>query len=63
MSTRIDTDDLTEIRSVIASVTDPEIPVLTIDDLGILRDVSIEEGRVVGHHHPHLFGLPGDGCD
>ncbi|HEX2369343.1 MAG TPA: iron-sulfur cluster assembly protein, partial [Acidimicrobiia bacterium] len=38
---------MTEIRSVIASVTDPEIPVLTIDDLGILRDVSIEEGRVV----------------
>ncbi len=27
VSTRIDTDDLTEIRSVIASVTDPEIPV------------------------------------
>ena len=47
VSTTIGTDDLTEIRSVIASVTDPEIPVLTIDDLGILRDVSIEEGRVV----------------
>ena len=58
MSTRIDTDDLTEIRSVIASVTDPEIPVLTIDDLGILRDVSIEEGRVSVTITPTYSGCP-----
>ena len=58
VSTTIDTDDLTEIRSVIASVTDPEIPVLTIDDLGILRDVSIEEGRVVVTITPTYSGCP-----
>ena len=58
VSTTIGTDDLTEIRSVIASVTDPEIPVLTIDDLGILRDVSIEEGRVVATITPTYSGCP-----
>ena len=58
VSTTIGTDDLTEIRSVIASVTDPEIPVLTIDDLGILRDVSIEEGRVVATITPTYSGAP-----
>ena len=43
---------------MIASVTDPEIPVLTIDDLGILRDVSIDEGRVVVTITPTYSGCP-----
>ncbi|WP_417509250.1 1,2-phenylacetyl-CoA epoxidase subunit PaaD [Microbacterium sp.] len=30
---------------VAASVTDPEIPVLTIEDLGVLRDVAVTETR------------------
>ncbi|MGA7808356.1 MAG: phenylacetate-CoA oxygenase subunit PaaJ, partial [Bradyrhizobium sp.] len=29
-----------------ASVVDPEIPVLTIADLGVLRDVALRDGRV-----------------
>ncbi|MDB5631069.1 MAG: paaJ, partial [Tardiphaga sp.] len=29
-----------------ASVVDPEIPVLTIADLGVLRDVTVHDGRV-----------------
>jgi ring-1,2-phenylacetyl-CoA epoxidase subunit PaaD len=58
VSTTAATDDLSAIRSVIASVTDPEIPVLTIDDLGILRDVSIEEGRVVATITPTYSGCP-----
>src|ERR1700726_3822424 len=29
-----------------ASVVDPEIPVLTIADLGVLRDVTVDDGRV-----------------
>lgn len=29
------------------NVPDPEIPVLTIDDLGIIRDVSVDEGVTV----------------
>lgn len=35
---------LTDIREVIGQVPDPEIPVLTIADLGILRDVRLDAG-------------------
>ena len=46
------------------SVPDPEIPVLTIDDLGILRDVAVDDdGTVTVDHHPDLLRLPGDGRD
>jgi ring-1,2-phenylacetyl-CoA epoxidase subunit PaaD len=37
---------LTDIRSAVASVVDPEIPVLTIEDLGILR--AVETGATGG---------------
>ena len=33
-----------DVRTVVAAVADPEIPVLTIDDLGMLRDVRVGEG-------------------
>ena len=36
-----------DVRAVVAAVVDPEIPVLTIDDLGILRSVEEDSGRVV----------------
>ena len=29
-----------------AQVVDPEIPVLTIADLGVLREVAVNDGRV-----------------
>ncbi len=31
-------------RDVAATVLDPEVPVLTIEDLGILRDVTEDDG-------------------
>ncbi|MBO0890124.1 MAG: phenylacetate-CoA oxygenase subunit PaaJ [Acidothermales bacterium] len=34
-------------RDVAARVTDPELPVLTVDDLGVLRDVAVDAGGVV----------------
>lgn len=34
-------------REVVAAVLDPELPVLTIEDLGILRDVSVDPDGVV----------------
>lgn len=37
---------------------DPEIPVLSIDDLGILRDVALEDGRVVVTITPTYSGCP-----
>ena len=35
--------DATALRAAIAAVPDPEVPVITIEDLGILRDVVADE--------------------
>ncbi|MGI9666360.1 MAG: 1,2-phenylacetyl-CoA epoxidase subunit PaaD [Acidimicrobiia bacterium] len=40
-------DRVEEIRTSLDAVTDPEIPVLSIADIGILRDVAIDEGGTV----------------
>jgi ring-1,2-phenylacetyl-CoA epoxidase subunit PaaD len=48
----------TDLRSVVASVVDPEIPVLTIDDLGILRSVETEGRRVIVTITPTYSGCP-----
>ncbi len=34
-------------RAIAAEVPDPEVPVLTIDDLGVLRDVEVDAGGTV----------------
>jgi ring-1,2-phenylacetyl-CoA epoxidase subunit PaaD len=47
-----------DVRQALAAVTDPEIPVLTIDDLGVLRDVQVEGGRVVVTVTPTYSGCP-----
>ncbi len=36
-----------EVLNILESVTDPEIPVLTISDMGIVRDVKVGEGEEV----------------
>ena len=46
------------LREVLAQVMDPEIPVLTIEDLGVLRDVQLEGGRVVVTVTPTYSGCP-----
>ena len=43
---------------VAASVLDPEVPVLTIEDLGVLRDVAVDEGRVTVTITPTYSGCP-----
>jgi ring-1,2-phenylacetyl-CoA epoxidase subunit PaaD len=46
-------------REVAASVTDPEMPMLTLDDLGVLRDVELTQGgRVVVTITPTYSGCP-----
>lgn len=49
---------LTDLHSVVASVVDPEIPVLTIDDLGILRSVEVDGDHVVVTITPTYSGCP-----
>jgi ring-1,2-phenylacetyl-CoA epoxidase subunit PaaD len=41
-----------------AQVVDPEIPVLTIADLGVLRDVSIVDGHIEVAITPTYSGCP-----
>lgn len=43
---------------ILGSVTDPEIPVLTIADLGIIRDVQIRDEEVVIVITPTYSGCP-----
>ena len=43
--------------------TDPEIPVITIEDLGILRDVAGRGRPRRRHDHADLLRLPGDAGD
>lgn len=46
------------VRTAVEGVPDPELPVLTIADLGILRGVSVEDGRVVVTITPTYSGCP-----
>jgi len=48
----------TDPHAALAEVTDPEIPVLTIEDLGVLRDVVVEGERVVVTVTPTYSGCP-----
>jgi ring-1,2-phenylacetyl-CoA epoxidase subunit PaaD len=41
-----------------ASVVDPEIPVLTIADLGVLREITLNDGRVEVAITPTYSGCP-----
>lgn len=43
---------------IAATVCDPEVPVLTIEDLGILRDVAVDNGRVTVTITPTYSGCP-----
>jgi ring-1,2-phenylacetyl-CoA epoxidase subunit PaaD len=44
--------------AVAATVTDPELPMLTLADLGVLREVSEVDGRVVVSITPTYTGCP-----
>jgi ring-1,2-phenylacetyl-CoA epoxidase subunit PaaD len=47
------------VRDLVASVADPELPFLTIEELGILRDVTVDEaGRVTVTITPTYSGCP-----
>ncbi|MEV5750222.1 1,2-phenylacetyl-CoA epoxidase subunit PaaD [Actinoallomurus sp. NPDC052308] len=48
----------TDARAVAETVTDPELPMLTLADLGVLRDVAEEDGRVVVTITPTYSGCP-----
>jgi ring-1,2-phenylacetyl-CoA epoxidase subunit PaaD len=45
-------------RAVAAAVIDPEIPVLTLEDLGVLRGVTREAGEIIVDVTPTYTGCP-----
>src|SRR5271165_4495420 len=45
-------------RAIAGAVPDPELPVVTVADLGILRDVTAEDGRLVVTITPTYSGCP-----
>ncbi|HWL84812.1 MAG TPA: 1,2-phenylacetyl-CoA epoxidase subunit PaaD, partial [Polyangiaceae bacterium] len=47
-----------EVRRVAGAVVDPEIPVLSIADLGVLRDVTVEDGCIEVAITPTYSGCP-----
>jgi ring-1,2-phenylacetyl-CoA epoxidase subunit PaaD len=50
--------DLERARATAAAVVDPEIPVLTIADLGILRRVTEAGGEIIAEVSPTYLGCP-----
>lgn len=45
-------------REAVARVVDPELPMLTLEDLGVLRDVTVEDDTVVVTLTPTYSGCP-----
>jgi ring-1,2-phenylacetyl-CoA epoxidase subunit PaaD len=56
--TTLDNVMLAKARRVAQSVPDPELPMLTLADLGILREVTVADGRVVVSLTPTYAGCP-----
>ena len=50
--------EIKKIREILEQVTDPEIPVLTIDDLGIIRHVMINGDEIEVVITPTYTGCP-----
>jgi len=46
------------IRAALAGVPDPELPVVTIDELGILGAVDVAPGRIRVELHPTFVACP-----
>ena len=47
-----------KIWSILETVMDPEVPVLTVTDLGIIRDVKINDGEIEVVITPTYTGCP-----
>jgi ring-1,2-phenylacetyl-CoA epoxidase subunit PaaD len=47
-----------QVWEALAEIPDPEIPVISLVDLGIVRDVEVEDGRVRIEFTPTFLGCP-----
>jgi len=47
-----------DIWAALAEIPDPEIPVVSLVDLGVVRNVALEDGRVRVDFTPTFLGCP-----
>ena len=47
-----------QVWDALAEVPDPEIPVISLVDLGVVRDIDVSEGRVRVAFTPTFLGCP-----
>jgi ring-1,2-phenylacetyl-CoA epoxidase subunit PaaD len=47
-----------QVWAALAEVPDPEIPVISVVDLGVVRDVLVEDGRARVEFTPTFLGCP-----
>jgi ring-1,2-phenylacetyl-CoA epoxidase subunit PaaD len=47
-----------QVWDALAEIPDPEIPVISLVELGVVRDVEIEDGRVRVEFTPTFLGCP-----
>jgi ring-1,2-phenylacetyl-CoA epoxidase subunit PaaD len=50
--------DIARLFELLSSVVDPEIPVLTLQDLGVLRDISVDNDSIKVTITPTYAGCP-----
>jgi ring-1,2-phenylacetyl-CoA epoxidase subunit PaaD len=50
--------DKAQLYKILSTVVDPEIPVLTLQDLGVLRDIDMNDGTVEVTITPTYAGCP-----
>jgi ring-1,2-phenylacetyl-CoA epoxidase subunit PaaD len=47
-----------EVWDALAEIADPEIPVISLVELGVVRDVEVDDGRVRVEFTPTFLGCP-----
>ena len=47
-----------QVWEALAEIPDPEIPVISLVDLGVIRDVEVDDGRVRIEFTPTFLGCP-----
>jgi ring-1,2-phenylacetyl-CoA epoxidase subunit PaaD len=57
-ATEASDDTLARVRAIVAAVVDPEIPVLTLEDLGVLRSIERQDDQIVVALTPTYIGCP-----
>lgn len=58
MQTQIETLTAEDVWQALQDVKDPEIPVVSVVELGIVRDVDVDEGAVTVKMTPTFSGCP-----